>query len=87
MIWQRYIQRRSYSFRTGKCSNQTGHLGFTCLTDYEKSSWVVGHTQIDPDGNHLNNTQRIVKNFVIYVTKKKVKEMVISKNNTNTNIN
>ena len=44
-------------FRTGKCSNQTGHLGFTCPIDYEKSSWVIGHTQIDHvDGNHLNNT-------------------------------
>tara|TARA_B100000886_G_C20396130_1_gene480449 strand:- start:733 stop:1134 length:402 start_codon:yes stop_codon:yes gene_type:complete len=43
-------------FRTGKCSNQKGHLGFTCPIDYEKSSWVIGHTQIDHvDGNHLNN--------------------------------
>lgn len=43
-------------FRTGKCSNQSGHLGFLCPIDYDKSEWVVGHTQIDHiDGNHLNN--------------------------------
>ena len=44
-------------FRTGKCSNGTGHLGFTCAIDYDKAEWCIGHTQIDHiDGNHLNNT-------------------------------
>ena len=43
-------------FRTGKCSNQAGHLGFLCPIDYSKTSWVLGSTQIDHiDGNHLNN--------------------------------
>ena len=44
-------------FRTGKCANQSGYLGFTCPIDYDKSDWVIGHTIIDHiDGNHLNNS-------------------------------
>jgi hypothetical protein len=44
-------------FKTGKCSNQSKHLGFSCPIDYEKAPWVIGSTQIDHiDGNHLNNT-------------------------------
>ena len=44
------------AFKTGKCSNQNGHLGFTCGIDYEKAPWAKGQTQIDHiDGNHLNN--------------------------------
>ena len=43
-------------FRTGRCSNSTGHLGFTCPVDYAKAEWCLGHTQIDHiDGDHLNN--------------------------------
>jgi hypothetical protein len=45
------------AFRTGKCNNQDGRLGFTCPIDYSKTDWVFGITQIDHiDGNHLNNT-------------------------------
>ena len=45
------------SFKTGKCSNSDGHLGFMCGWDYEKSPWALGLTQIDhKDGNHWNNT-------------------------------
>lgn len=43
-------------FKTGKCVNSDGHLGFFCGWDYEKSPWSIGLTQIDhKDGNHLNN--------------------------------
>ena len=43
-------------FKTGKCSNQSEHLGFPCPIDYEKAPWAIGSTQIDHiDGNHLNN--------------------------------
>lgn len=45
------------SFKSGKCKNQDGHLGFTCAIDYTKATWAIGQTQIDHnDGNHLNNT-------------------------------
>lgn len=45
------------SFKTGKCSNQDGHLGFSCAIDYDKATWAIGQTQVDHmDGNHLNNT-------------------------------
>lgn len=44
-------------FKTGKCSNQDGKLGFICPIDYDKAFWAIGQTQIDHiDGNHLNNT-------------------------------
>lgn len=44
------------SFKTGKCSNSDGHLGFVCGWDYKKAPWAIGNTQIDHiDGNHLNN--------------------------------
>lgn len=43
-------------FKTGKCSNNDGHLGFYCGWDYNKAPWAIGCTQIDhKDGNHLNN--------------------------------
>jgi len=43
-------------FRTGRCSNSTGHLGFECPINYNRAAWCIGHTQIDHiDGNHLNN--------------------------------
>jgi hypothetical protein len=46
-------------FRTGKCSNQSGHLGFKCPINYKKASWAIGRTEIDHiDGNHLNNTSK-----------------------------
>ena len=44
------------SFKTGKCSNHDGHLGFQCALDYDKAPWAIGLTHIDhKDGNHLNN--------------------------------
>ena len=44
-------------FKTGKCSNQNGHLGFPCPMDYIKAPWSIGRTELDhKDGNHTNNT-------------------------------
>lgn len=44
-------------FRTGRCMNNDGHLGFVCPTSYKKAPWAVGVTEIDHiDGDHLNNT-------------------------------
>lgn len=44
-------------YKTGKCANQDGRLGFSCAIDYTKAPWTVGQTQIDHiDGDHLNNT-------------------------------
>lgn len=45
------------AFKTGKCSNADGHLGFYCAMDYDKAPWAIGLTQIDhKDGNYFNNT-------------------------------
>lgn len=46
-------------FKTGKCSNHNGRLGFECPIDYNKpgAEWVFGQTEIDHiDGNDRNNT-------------------------------
>lgn len=46
-------------FRTGKCGNQDGHMGFKCAIDYKKAPWAIGKTEIDhKDGNHLNNVPK-----------------------------
>lgn len=29
-------------FKTGRCSNQDGRLGFLCPMDYKKAPWAVG---------------------------------------------
>ena len=43
-------------FKTGKCSNQNGQLGFECAIDYVKAPWALGQTQIDHiNGDHLEN--------------------------------
>jgi cytochrome c2 len=48
-------------FKTGRCSNQDGHLGFVCAINYKKAPWAVGITEIDHiDGNHLNNVLKNV---------------------------
>ena len=45
------------AYRTGKCVNSDGRLGFPCAIDYNKATWAIGMTEIDHiDGNHLNNT-------------------------------
>ena len=49
-------------FKTGKCSNQNGHLGFPCPMDYEKAPWAIGITELDhKDGDHTNNTPENVQ--------------------------
>ena len=62
-----HCQRASYGkhphkpgvtpYKTGKCSNSDGHLGFECVIDWEKvPSWAKGMTEVDHiDGNHCNN--------------------------------
>jgi hypothetical protein len=49
-------------FKTGRCTNQDGHLKFKCAIDYKKAPWAIGKTEIDHiDGNHLNNTLKNCK--------------------------
>jgi hypothetical protein len=46
-------------FKTGKCSNIDGHLGFKCFTDWKLVEQDNGRikTHIDhKDGDHMNNT-------------------------------
>jgi hypothetical protein len=44
-------------FKTGKCSNADGHLGFNCPMDYDKAPWAIGLTQVDHvNGNLYDNT-------------------------------
>lgn len=44
-------------FKTGRCSNQDGHLGFKCFIDWDCApAWAKGITEVDHrDGNHCNN--------------------------------
>jgi hypothetical protein len=44
-------------YKTGKCNNKDGHLGFTCFTRLEKApKWAKGLTQVDhKDGDNTNN--------------------------------
>ena len=44
-------------FKTGKCSNQNGRLGYSCPINYKKASWSIGFTEIDHiDRDWMNNT-------------------------------
>ena len=44
-------------YKTGKCSNTDGHLGFDCLITWTKvPAWAKGMTEIDHiDGDHTNH--------------------------------
>jgi hypothetical protein len=43
-------------YKTGKCANQNGHLGFKCPTSYKRGSVAIGVTEVDHiDGDHCNN--------------------------------
>jgi len=44
-------------YKTGKCSNVDGHLGFECFTKLDQApDWAKGLTQVDhKDGDHTNN--------------------------------
>ena len=56
-IGQTKFKENVIPFKTGKCSNQDGHLGFDCPIDYKKAPWAIGSTEVDhSDGDHLNNT-------------------------------
>jgi hypothetical protein len=46
------------SFKTGKCSNTDGHLGFDCPINWEKiPSWATGTTEVDHiDGDSTNHS-------------------------------
>ena len=45
-------------FKTGKCSNADGHLGFECPIDYDKAEWMIGVTEVDhKDGDYFNNDE------------------------------
>lgn len=45
------------AYRTGKCVNHDGRLGFKCPIDYDNAPWAIGMTEIDHiDSNHMNNT-------------------------------
>lgn len=45
-------------FKTGKCSNTDGHLGFDCMIKWTKvPDWAKGMTEIDHrDGDATNNS-------------------------------
>lgn len=45
------------AFKTGKCSNITGYLGFKCMIAWSRvPKWAKGMTEVDHiDGNHTNN--------------------------------
>jgi len=44
-------------FKTGKCNNQDGHLGFPCMINWDLvPTWAKGMTEIDhKDGDPHNN--------------------------------
>lgn len=55
--WGKHPHRPGVTpYKTGKCCNQDGRLGFTCPTDYSPGSIAWGKTQVDHiDGDHTNN--------------------------------
>jgi hypothetical protein len=49
-------------FKTGKCSNKDGHLGFKCLIKWSRvPNWATGMTEID----HINgdNSKNALRNL------------------------
>ena len=43
-------------YKTGRCSNVDGHLGFVCCVDYQRAPWAVGITEVDhKNGDHTDN--------------------------------
>ena len=45
-------------YKTGRCSDHDGHLGFACATEFDRiPAWAKGTTQVDHrDGDRNNNT-------------------------------
>lgn len=52
-------------YKTGKCNNTDGHLGFSCVIKWTKvPDWAKGMTEIDhidgdPNNNHPNNLDEL----------------------------
>lgn len=53
-------------FKTGRCSNTTGHLGFPCCVDWDKAEGVglkisteIDHKNGDPNDNRIRNLQEL----------------------------
>lgn len=52
-------------FKTGKCSNVDGHLGFDCMIEWTKvPEWAKGMTEVDhrdgnPNNNHIDNLNEL----------------------------
>lgn len=43
-------------FRKGYCTNNDGHLGFSCTVNYKKHPHFIGMTEVDhKNGNHIDN--------------------------------
>jgi hypothetical protein len=46
-------------WKTGRCSNHDGHLGFSCTVNYKKNPHFIGMTEVDhKNGNHVDNRKR-----------------------------
>jgi hypothetical protein len=57
--WGRHAHRSGVTpYRTGRCSNHSGHLGFACATQFDLiPSWATGTTEVDHrDGDRNNNS-------------------------------
>lgn len=55
--WGKHPHREGVTpYKTGKCVNQDGRLGYKCPIDYDKAPHAIGITEVDHiDGNHCNN--------------------------------
>jgi len=56
--WGKWPHRSGVTpYKTGKCTNVDGHLGFDCMVKWTKiPDWAKGMTEVDHiDGNHTNN--------------------------------
>lgn len=59
--WGKWPHRAGVTpFKTGKCSNVDGHLGFTCMIKWTKvPAWAKGMTEVDhKDGDRTNNDHK-----------------------------
>jgi hypothetical protein len=58
-------------YKTGRCTNQDGHLGFACIVDWSKvPAWAKGLTEIDhKDGNPSNHDASNLQELCVYCHK------------------
>jgi hypothetical protein len=56
--WGKWPHRAGVTpFKTGRCSNQDGHLGFPCGINYKKAPHLIGMTDVDHcNGDHRDNS-------------------------------